>query len=80
MIPTWLLRVLDEHIAMQAGERERLAEAIIEALPKELIVAAIDESAHTVLKQRGIIEGGEIASEIGRNAAHGVIVRLEAGE
>lgn len=74
----WLLDVLAEARDLRLDDdRERafLAAAIIEAIPKHVVVEAIAGSADAVLGVRGIADSGA-ALEIGRNAAQCVLVLL----
>lgn len=79
MIPTWLILALDDALPhLTGGERDRFAERLLASLPKEGIAVAIAESAHAVLTTRNIQDGaGDIAREIGRNAAQTVLLTLE---
>lgn len=74
----WLLDVLAEASHLQLDDdRERafLATAILEAIPKGVVVEAIAGSAAAVLGVRGIADS-DAALEIGRNAAQSVLVLL----
>lgn len=84
MIAPWLLQVLAERSILNLEHhdgRVLMAEAITDAIPKALIVAAIRESASAVLRTRAINDaGGVLASEIARNAAQTVLLMLQVGE
>lgn len=75
----WLLDVLDAALPELVGERrDELAAAILDALPGTLIADTIAYSAGKVLKQRAIADaGGDVAREIGNNAAATVVLMLQ---
>lgn len=81
MSARWINQVLAEHVGLDLRDgfdREQLAGAILEALPKDVLVAAIAESAAAVLRcQRCIPQIDAVAKEIGRNAAATVLLMLE---
>lgn len=80
----WLEQVLHDHRALDLSsrtDREQLAEAIIAALPKQVITSAIRASTKNVLARRAIRDGaGDLSDEIGRNSAHAVALLLEERE
>lgn len=74
--PAWLVEAIvrsdDEGLAV-----EQVADVVLDALPKEVIAAAIMSAAHAVLKQRGISDGGHaLSQEIANNAAATVMLML----
>lgn len=83
MIPAWLIQVLAENSTLDLNHtdgRTRMAEAIASAIPKDLIVATINESAAAVLKQKGIQNGYNLLSrEIANNATQAVLLMLVVG-
>lgn len=82
MIQPWIALALDDACPhMTGGERDRLAEQIAERLPRKEIARAIAQSAHAVLETRNIKDGaGDLAREIGNNAAQAVVFALEGVE
>jgi hypothetical protein len=78
-IPPWLVLALDDICPeMTGGQRDRLAEQIIERLPRKAIARAIADSAKAVLGTRNVRdEAGDMSREIGNNAAQCVCVALE---
>lgn len=84
MNPAWLIQVLLEHRHANlnhSAARTVLADAIGEAMPRDVIVAAIQESVTAVLRNRGLADhAGDLAREIGRNAAGAVILMLQVGD
>jgi hypothetical protein len=84
MNPQWLIQVLLEHrhigLDCSAG-RSAIADAITNAIPLDVVVAALHESAAAVLRQRGLRDdAGELAREIARNGAFSVQLMLQVGE
>ncbi len=79
MIPAWLVLAIDDACPdMLGGDRDRLAERILERVPAEQLVKAIAGSAKAVLATRNIRdEAGDLSIEIGRNAAQSVLFTLE---
>lgn len=57
-------------------DRQLLAEAILEEIPRQLVADTIRDSARAVLRTHGI-ENGELAREIGNNAAHSALAQLQ---
>jgi urease gamma subunit len=84
MNPTWLTQVLSEFrfTALNTpARRQALADAITEAIPLDVVVAAIMEAATAVLRNRNIRDGaGDLAREIARNGAQSVQFMLQVGE
>lgn len=78
----WLLDVIEAALPDLTGERrDELAAAILEALPARVIAETIEHSTMTVLKQRAIADGaGDLAREIGRNAAATVVLMLQVND
>ncbi|MDQ3295102.1 MAG: hypothetical protein M3619_00770 [Myxococcota bacterium] len=78
MIARWIVDVLDRELPNLTGaERDRIAEALDEALPTNAIVDAIASSAQAVLTQRNIRDGaGDVAREIANNSAQTVVFAL----
>jgi hypothetical protein len=86
VIPAWIVGVLDKHLPdLKGGQRDEIAEALFDAATsspaiQEAIVKAIANSAHTVLEQRCIRDGGrEVSSEIANNSAASVLFALGEG-
>lgn len=77
-IPPWLAVRLDELLPERSGaERDAIAQSILDAVPLQPVVTAIAESARHVLAQRGIADdGGELSSELARNASMLVVESL----
>ncbi len=78
MIPPWMISVLDRELPdLKGSERDRIAEALTEAIPRVAIATAIAESAHAVLTHRNIRDGaGDVAREIGTHAGQTVVFAL----
>lgn len=80
----WIAAVLLAHRLCdleQPAARDLLATAIVEAIPRHVIVACIRESARAVLLVRGIAdEDGRLAAELANNSAASVLLMLELGE
>lgn len=78
---TWLIDVLDREIAGVTGaDRDRIAKAIIEALPVRTVAIAITQSAATQLRAHGVSteeDRAAIARDIGNNAAMAVSTVLD---
>ncbi len=74
----WLVDVLDEALPeLTGGDRDKLARAILEALPKDVIATAIADACHSSLQYRAIRDGARDVSQfIGDNAAQAVIAML----
>ena len=76
----WLVDVLAQHAYFDlehAPSRELLAEAILEAIPKHVVVDAISTAASAVLRSRGIPDGArDLARELANNATHTVLAVL----
>lgn len=83
-MPPWLDGVLaaNAHVNLDHPDgRSILAEAILGAIPKEVVVASIKSGAAAVLKQRGVSDAaGDLAKEIGHNSSQTVLLMLEVGE
>lgn len=83
-LPAWLVDVLDRELPQLVGsDRDRLAEAILAALPAVPIAQAIRISAiaHLVVNNVGHpMKRHDIASDIANNAAMGVVESLSAGD
>lgn len=78
----WLVDVLAEAssrlVLHHPDDREVLAEAILEAIPKRVLVGAIKSAAAAVLKVRGIHDAaGDLARELANNSAQTVLVMLQ---
>lgn len=83
-IPQWLDAVLTAHASSCLDnelEREKLAAAILGALPRTLLARAIRGSADAVLHMRGAADSsGGLGREIGNNGAASAILALTVGE
>ena len=81
-LPSWLTDVLDRGLPMLRGrERDELAEMIVAAIPKEVIVEAIKGSAHAVLEMRVIRDADfALSQEIANNSAASVLLMLQVGD
>ncbi len=81
MTPSWLTKVLTRYEALDLTKpegREVLAVAILAAMPKDVMVEAIKESAFSVLKCRGIADGDRALSrEIANNATQSLLIQIE---
>jgi hypothetical protein len=77
----WLSDLLAAELpALTIDARRILAEKIVDALPRDVIAAAICSSAYTQLRVRGHDEKClSIARDIGGNAAMSVCCVLEPG-
>lgn len=77
----WLDAPLLEHAGADLhdqAQRDRLIDAILDAVPLELLVATIEGSTAAVLRtRRDIARIPDVAAEVGRNAAQSVILMLE---
>jgi hypothetical protein len=77
MSRTWLTDVLDRELAdMLGGDRDRLADAILDALPIERIGLAISNTAFQQLRAWGVCASDErsfVAKDIAGNAALAVV-------
>lgn len=82
MIPPWLSLALDLAMPeLTAGQRDRAAAAMIDALPGRSVASSISESTGVVLHQRGILDhDGSLAREIGNNSAQSVLFTLSEAE
>lgn len=87
MIPRWLDNVIADHASDGEGAlinnaaAERFAENVVAAIPKHVIVAAIESAAAAVLKQRGIADPNlEVSRELARNSAATVLLMLAVDE
>lgn len=80
----WLHQVLAAHATLNLEHvdgRTTMADAILRSLPKDVILAAITESAAAVLRcQRAIPRIPEISREIGNNATQTVLLMLEVDD
>lgn len=80
--PTWIIQALEKIASRGVGldndlQRELVAQAICEAMPTKPIAEAIAGSASSVFKTRSIADaGGDLAHEVGNNAAATVYFRL----
>lgn len=82
--PTWLERVLSERAFVDLGTvagREVMAEAILAAIPKSLLVDTIKRSASIVLRvalpTTGRVMIDDIARELANNATQMAFLALE---
>lgn len=82
MIAPWLVTVLDRELPdLAGGERDRIAQAIVDALPAQMIATAIRDSTTAVLIQRNVLDrSGELARELSNNSAQTVIFALSLPE
>lgn len=84
--PAWLRSVFDANDdALSPGKPEcdRLAAAIVDKLTElaPAIAACAASAAHAQLTTRGIKDGaGDIAKQIGKNAAQSILMLLERTE
>lgn len=86
----WLREVLARNAILDLETeqgRDVLAEAIMSALPKHVVAAAIRESTLAVLVQKQASSGpdtrfliADVAREIGNNAAASVLLMLQVDE
>ncbi len=82
MIPAWLVAVLDRELPNHTGgERDRLAFAIVAAIPRDRIATAIRDAAVGTLASRNILDhGASVSRELGVQASDTVLRALaEAG-
>jgi hypothetical protein len=75
---TWLVDVLDRELAGLTGaERDRIAKAIIEALPLRLVSTAIATALIVQFRAQGLAISEELARDVGGNAAMAVAAVLD---
>lgn len=77
----WLIDVLDAALPqLTGGERDKIAEQILAALPSKLIAETIAISARSVLVEKFGERAGwdRIAVELGNNVGGAVLVMLQA--
>jgi hypothetical protein len=75
---TWLVDVLDRELASLTGaERDRVAKAIIEALPLRLVSTAIATALIVQFRAQGLSISEELARDVGGNAAMAVAAVLD---
>jgi len=80
----WLLDTIAANTQLDldhAEGREKMAAAVLKALPRYVVASAIRESTGAVLHERGIRDtAGDLARELGNNAAQSVLLMLHVGE
>lgn len=93
MNPTWLVQVLAENAHLNLDHpdgRALMAERIAEAIPIDVVTAAIRESVRAVLVQKKLLddptsplprrETEDLVRELGNNAAQSVLLMLQVGD